>query len=184
MFRKATLQDLDAIAAIYNAIHSHEEAGLSVIGWNRAIYPTRASGEKAILDGEMYVLEEDGRILAAAKINQKQEDSYAEGTWTHEAEDSKVMVLHTLVVDPADTRYGRRNRCRRKSFRKRRPVRTSRKKRCALFWRRSCLPRRTRRGLTCRKFRSATKRISSLRNIYWNENGKAKEYARANCLKY
>ena len=106
MFRKATLQDLDAIAAIYDAIHSREEAGLSVIGWNRAIYPTRDSGEKAILDGEMYVLEEGGRILAAAKINQKQEDSYAEGTWTHEAEDSKVMVLHTLVVDPAEAGRG------------------------------------------------------------------------------
>ena len=100
MFRKATLQDLDAIAAIYDAIHSREEAGLVVIGWNRSIYPTRASAEKSLNDGDMYVLEEDGRILAAAKINQKQEDSYAEATWTHDAEASKVMVLHTLVVDP------------------------------------------------------------------------------------
>ena len=100
MFRKASLQDLDAIAAIYDAIHSREEAGLVVIGWNRSIYPTRASAEKSLNDGDMYVLEEGGRILAAAKINQKQEDSYAKATWTHDAEDSKVMVLHTLVVDP------------------------------------------------------------------------------------
>ena len=106
MFRKATLQDLDAIAAIYDAIHSREEAGLSVIGWNRSIYPTRSSGEKAIRDGEMYVLEEGGRVLAAAKINQKQEDSYAEGAWTHEDDGSKVMVLHTLVVDPAEAGRG------------------------------------------------------------------------------
>ena len=100
MFRKATLQDLDAIAAIYDAIHSREEAGLVVIGWNRSIYPTRASAEKSLNDGDMFVLEEDGRILAAAKINQKQEESYAEGTWTHEAADSEVLVLHTLVVHP------------------------------------------------------------------------------------
>ena len=100
MIRKATLDDLDAISAIYDAIHDSEEAGLAVIGWNRAIYPTRASGEAAILAGEMYVLEEEGRVLAAAKINQKQEESYAEGTWTHEAADSEVLVLHTLVVHP------------------------------------------------------------------------------------
>ncbi|MBR6624840.1 MAG: GNAT family N-acetyltransferase [Mailhella sp.] len=100
MIRKATLDDLDAISAIYDAIHDREEAGLAVIGWNRAIYPTRASGEAAILAGEMYVLEEEGRVLAAAKINQKQEESYAEGTWTHDASDSEVLVLHTLVVHP------------------------------------------------------------------------------------
>ena len=100
MIRKATLDDLDAISAIYDAIHDREEAGLAVIGWNRAIYPTRASGEASIRAGDMYVLEEDGRILAAAKINQKQEESYAQGTWTHEAADSEVLVLHTLVVHP------------------------------------------------------------------------------------
>ena len=100
MIRKATLDDLDAISAIYDAIHDREEAGLAVIGWNRAIYPTRTSGEAAILAGEMYVLEEEGRVLAAAKINQKQEESYAEGTWTHDASDSEVLVLHTLVVHP------------------------------------------------------------------------------------
>ena len=100
MIRKATLDDLDAISAIYDAIHDREEAGLAVIGWNRAIYPTRASGEASILAGDMYVLEEEGRVLAAAKINQKQEESYAEGTWTHDASDSEVLVLHTLVVHP------------------------------------------------------------------------------------
>ena len=100
MIRKATLDDLDAISAIYDAIHDREEAGLAVIGWNRAIYPTRASGEASIRAGDMYVLEEDGRILAAAKINQKQEESYEQGTWTHEAADSEVLVLHTLVVHP------------------------------------------------------------------------------------
>ena len=100
MIRKATLDDLDAISAIYDAIHDREEAGLAVIGWDRAIYPTRASGEAAILAGEMYVLEEEGRVLAAAKINQKQEESYAQGTWTHDAAANEVLVLHTLVVHP------------------------------------------------------------------------------------
>ena len=100
MIRKATLDDLDAISAIYDAIHDSEEAGLAVIGWDRAIYPTRATAQASILAGDMFVLEEEGRVLAAAKINQKQEESYAEGTWTHDAPDSEVLVLHTLVVHP------------------------------------------------------------------------------------
>lgn len=106
MFRKACPHDLDAISAIYSAIHDREEAGLAVIGWNRAIYPTRASAEASIRAGDMYVLEEEGRILAAAKINQKQEDSYAKGAWTRPAKDSEVMVLHTLVVDPGEAGRG------------------------------------------------------------------------------
>ena len=106
MFRKADLNDLDAISAIYSAIHDREEAGLTVIGWSRSIYPTRASAEASIRAGDMYVLEEDGRILAAAKINQKQEDSYAKGSWTRPAKDSEVMVLHTLVVDPGEAGRG------------------------------------------------------------------------------
>ena len=106
MFRKASLADLDAISAIYTAIHDHEEAGLVTIGWSRSIYPTRASAEASIRAGDMFVLEEEGRVVAAAKINQKQEESYARGTWTHEVDDSKVMVLHTLVVAPKDAGNG------------------------------------------------------------------------------
>lgn len=106
MFRKAALSDLDAIAAIYDAIHDSEEAGRAVIGWSRSIYPTRSSAEASILAGDMFVLEEEGRILAAAKINQKQEESYARAAWTREARDSEVMVLHTLVVDPAEAGRG------------------------------------------------------------------------------
>ena len=106
MIRKATLDDLDAISAIYDAIHDREEAGLAVIGWNRAIYPTRASGKASILAGDMYVLEEEGRVLAAAKINQEQVPEYANAQWQWEAPEEKILVLHTLVVDPEKGRGG------------------------------------------------------------------------------
>ena len=100
MIRHASLSDLDAVAAIYDAIHDREEAGLAVIGWDRSTYPTRATAESSIRAGDMFVLEEEGRVLAAAKINQKQEEAYLRAAWTQEAEDSAVMVLHTLVVHP------------------------------------------------------------------------------------
>jgi GNAT superfamily N-acetyltransferase len=100
MIRKASLTDLDAVSAIYTAIHDREEAGLSTIGWIRSIYPTRATAEASILAGDMFVMEEQGRIVAAARINQKQEDSYREAAWTREAADHEVLVLHTLVVHP------------------------------------------------------------------------------------
>ena len=70
MFRQAVPGDLDQIAAIYDAIHTEEESGRATIGWIRAIYPTRQTAADAIQAGDMYVAEEEGRIVASAKIDQ------------------------------------------------------------------------------------------------------------------
>lgn len=101
MFRKATMNDAAAIAAIYEEIHTAEEAGLARIGWVRGVYPVRKTAEDAIERGEMLVEEAEGRIVAAAKINQSQEEAYAHAPWQYEAPPSEVMVLHTLVVSPS-----------------------------------------------------------------------------------
>lgn len=101
MFRKATMHDAAAIAAIYEEIHTAEEAGQARIGWVRGVYPVRKTAEDAIARGEMFVEEAEGRIVAAAKINQSQEEAYAHAPWQYEAPEAKVMVLHTLVVSPS-----------------------------------------------------------------------------------
>lgn len=42
LIRKVQAKGLDAVAEIYSHIHDFEEAGKAEIGWDRAIYPTRA----------------------------------------------------------------------------------------------------------------------------------------------
>lgn len=106
MFRKAKWSDLDIITAIYNAIHDREEVGLSTVGWVRNIYPTQATAEQAIRDGDMFVLEHNGTVVAAARINQIQVEEYKKASWSFDAEDNKVMVLHTLAVHPKAARCG------------------------------------------------------------------------------
>ena len=106
MFRKAEPKDLEAIAAIYDRIHDNEEAGNTTIGWIRSIYPTRATAQTSIEVGDMYVEEVDGVIVAAAKINQEQVPEYANAQWQWEAPNEKILVLHTLVVDPEKGRGG------------------------------------------------------------------------------
>lgn len=100
MYRKAVPSDAAAIAAIYERIHDGEEAGRSSIGWRRGVYPTLATAERAIAEGEMYVSEHEGVLYAAGRINQKQEEVYYAVPWLYPAEDRDVLVLHTLVVDP------------------------------------------------------------------------------------
>ena len=105
-FRKATMRDLDRIEEIYNQIHDEEEAGRATIGWIRAIYPTRATAETAIQRGTLYVEECDGIIVAAAKIDQEQVPEYADAPWTVDAPADQILVLHALVVSPAESGKG------------------------------------------------------------------------------
>ena len=100
-FRKAEKKDIDRIAQIYERIHEEEESGAVTIGWIRDVYPVRQTALDALSRGDLFVLEEDGRAAAAAVINRVQVPCYREGAWKHEAAEDKVMVLHTLVVDPA-----------------------------------------------------------------------------------
>ena len=69
MIRRANLCDLDRIEEIYNEIHTEIEAGRAQIGWTRGIYPDRELAENSIRLREMYVMEEDGVIVASGRIN-------------------------------------------------------------------------------------------------------------------
>jgi hypothetical protein len=73
MFRIAQERDIDRIAEIYGHIHDSEEAGQAVVGWKRTIYPTRGTAEEAVARGEMYVEEDGGTVVAAGRLNQRQE---------------------------------------------------------------------------------------------------------------
>lgn len=98
--RKAAAADIDAIALIYDHIHGEEESGRMTIGWRRGVYPVRTTAEAAVSLGDMFVLEDGGKILAAGRINREQAPEYADISWLYKP-DGDVWVLHTLVVEPS-----------------------------------------------------------------------------------
>ena len=100
MIRKATAADINAVAAIYDRVHEVEEQGKTTIGWVRSIYPTAATARAALDRDDLFVMEADGAIVAAAIINQIQVPEYANCSWADDPPPEQVMVLHTLVVDP------------------------------------------------------------------------------------
>ena len=91
MIRKATESDIPGVSALYDDIHTEEESGRAVIGWERGVYPTEATARNALADGELFVDEEDGKIIGAAIINQRQVDVYAGAPWSFDAPDCEVM---------------------------------------------------------------------------------------------
>ena len=106
MIRKATVRDLPAVAAIYDRIHDAEESGRLATGWLRGVYPTEDTARAAVAADDLFVLEDGGEIVAAARINRKQVDVYAQVDWRFPATDDQVMVLHTLSVDPLESGRG------------------------------------------------------------------------------
>lgn len=100
MIRKATDHDIAAIAGIYARIHEAEAAGRLSTGWLKDVYPTEATARAALDAGDLFVLEDGGRVVAAARINRVQMPEYALVDWKYPAGNDEVMVLHTLAVDP------------------------------------------------------------------------------------
>ena len=101
MVRKATEADIPAVTAIYDALLDREEQGLLSTGWTRGVYPTEQTARDALRAGTLYVMEREGRVTAAAKIDQSQMEQYSRCRWQHDAPPEQVLVLHTLVVEPA-----------------------------------------------------------------------------------
>lgn len=99
--RKAAEQDIARVAEIYEAILKREDEGLATTGWIRGVYPTEMTAREALERDELFVLEDEGVVVAAAKINREQVDVYSQAKWQAEAPEDEVMVLHTLVVDPS-----------------------------------------------------------------------------------
>ena len=110
IIRKARENDIAAVTAIFERILDEEEAGRVSIGWRRGVYPTGETAAEAFEQGDLFVMEVAGNIVAAMRINREQVPEYKNCRWDHPADDHEIMVAHTLVVDPAAAGrgYGRR----------------------------------------------------------------------------
>ena len=102
MIRKATKNDIPHIAEIYDkTIDADQNSQTSQTGWIKGVYPTTATAKDAFSKDELFVIEEDGIIYGAAIINKTQPPAYADANWNYtDAADDRIMVLHTLVIDP------------------------------------------------------------------------------------
>lgn len=104
MIRKAALTDIDAIASIYDHIHTAEESGEATIGWIRGVYPERETALAALARGDLFVqtdeVQGESVVVGTAILNQEQVDVYEGAPWRYDVPDDQVMVMHTLVIDP------------------------------------------------------------------------------------
>lgn len=98
----ANINDLNSIFEIYKrSKHKLEEEG--IYQWTEN-YPNISIVEQNLKEDELYVLKDGEKIAGAINISEKQEPEYKLINWGFN--DSKVMVIHRLVIDPEHQRKG------------------------------------------------------------------------------
>lgn len=70
-------------------------------GWEKDVYPTQEFLIRSIENQELYIGETDGRMVACMVVNHAYNDGYREVSWSVEAEDTELLVIHALGVHPS-----------------------------------------------------------------------------------
>lgn len=99
---KGQLADLQALFQIYkNGKIELDRKG--IFQWTDA-YPSIFTVEDDLKKGDLYVLKNDIEIIGAINVNEEQDEIYRKIDWKFD--DSKVLVVHRLVINPKYQRQG------------------------------------------------------------------------------
>jgi ribosomal protein S18 acetylase RimI-like enzyme len=105
-FVKAASTDFTGVRALYRDVIDQTPQLDRHAQWKRGLYPTDALFASFIDDGSMYLLFDEGTIVAAMAVSMGQEEDYHEVPWHIEAEDDEVAVIHLLAVRPSRQGHG------------------------------------------------------------------------------
>ena len=108
--KKATVDQYQDIRLFYHHIIDGIAQMPYGAGWIKDVYPSPDFLRESIDNEEMFIAMENEKISAAMVLNHSGNESYREYNWPTAADDSEVMVIHALGVDPekAGKGYGRK----------------------------------------------------------------------------
>lgn len=96
MMKAAVKRDLDAVFELYQkGVRDMKARGLNQ--WMWGVYPNEAILEEDVEKGQLYILKEEGAILAALAMNEESDPQYETVAWHF---GQKPAMMHRLVVDP------------------------------------------------------------------------------------
>lgn len=100
MVRKATSDDIAAIALLYDKAIDYEDSHVKYTSWQKGIYPTADTARLGLKNDSLFVYEESGKILASVILDTRQPPEYKKIKWSVDPRYDQVLVIHTLCVDP------------------------------------------------------------------------------------
>ena len=62
VIRKGTIDDIDAVSALYEEVCDYLESHTNYPGWRKGVYPDRQDAERGIGEESLFVAESEGEI--------------------------------------------------------------------------------------------------------------------------
>ena len=106
MIRKATKDDVNHVAELYNTVLDYEDSHEKYTSWKKGIYPTVDTAKLGVKKNSLYVYESEGKILAAVILDTLQPPEYKKIEWKVNAKYNQALVVHTLCVHPEHSGSG------------------------------------------------------------------------------
>jgi ribosomal protein S18 acetylase RimI-like enzyme len=100
MIRKATKNDIAALTSLYERAIDYEDSHSKYTSWQKGIYPTEDTARAGIEKDSLFVLEENGDVLASVVLDHRQPPEYRNIPWGISSVYNKILVIHILCVDP------------------------------------------------------------------------------------
>ena len=100
MIRKATIEDINEIAQLYDTAIDYEDSHEKYTSWQKGIYPTAETAASGVKNDSLYVLEGGGKLLASVILDTRQPPEYKNISWGVDAKLGEALVIHTLCVHP------------------------------------------------------------------------------------
>ena len=100
MIRKATPDDISAVAELYNKAIDYEDLHIKYTSWQKGVYPTADTARLGHKNSSLYVYELDGHIVASVILDTHQPPEYKHIDWQITLSYKQALVIHTLCVDP------------------------------------------------------------------------------------
>ena len=98
--RRAEMTDYEQLTLFYKYVIDHTENMNVYTKWVYGQHPTDEMIRDYIKQDAMYVLEENGTILASVAVTMSQGEDYHGIAWADDLEDDDVAVVHILCVNP------------------------------------------------------------------------------------
>lgn len=100
MIEKATVQDIDGLAQLYDALNDHLASHVNYPGWRKGIYPVRETAAAGVAENCLFVGRMGGRIAGTLMLRHEPEAGYALADWQVELDYSEVLIVYTFAVHP------------------------------------------------------------------------------------
>lgn len=98
--KKGLPEDVDELAALYDALTDYLDSHVNYPGWKKGVYPTREDAIQGVEEGSLFVARDGARIAGSLMLRHKPEPAYALADWHVDLAYSDIFIIHTFAVHP------------------------------------------------------------------------------------